>query len=126
MINKPKYFRTNKSVKTVFIEVFEWFDRVNGNSYCSCIVTINDGMKNGFKFSIPFTYGYGNYGEQITFETLIKSGILTKEYTRKNWINDYYVVKTIKHEKCLKREVTQAGNSCPKGYMLNTKNFGVK
>ena len=33
-------------VKTIDVQVKEWFDKVNGNSYFAGIITINFGMKN--------------------------------------------------------------------------------
>ena len=73
----PKYWRKN-SLKTIQIQGAKWFDKVNGNTYCSCVVTINFGLKNEFSFSMPFTYGYGDYYRQMAIEAIIKHGIAPK------------------------------------------------
>ena len=51
-------------IKTIDVKAKEWFDKVNGNSYFSGLITINFGMGNEETISMPFQYGYGNYYEQ--------------------------------------------------------------
>jgi hypothetical protein len=50
--------------KTIDIEVKEWFDKINGNSYFSGIITLNYLMDNQETFLMPFQYGYGSQYEQ--------------------------------------------------------------
>ena len=61
MINITKYWRKKTSLKTLDIDCFKWFDRVNGNTYFACKITCNNGMKNEISFNIPFQYGYGDH-----------------------------------------------------------------
>ena len=70
----PKFFRKNVSLKTVNVIGKKWFDRVNGNTYNSAVVTVNQGFKNEFSFSLPITYGYGDYYLQRTIEFLASIG----------------------------------------------------
>lgn len=70
----PKFFRKNLSLKTVNIVGKKWFDRVNGNTYNSVAVTVNQGLKNEFSFRLPITYGYGEYYVQRTIEHLVLIG----------------------------------------------------
>ena len=102
----PKYWRKNSSLKNVHVETFEWFDRVNGNSYFANIVTVNLGLKNEFSFNMPFEYGYGNHSLDMACKALrtIKATDLNLYHwsvCQDNKIN----VKHVKHENCLKREV---------------------
>lgn len=102
----PKYFRKDASVKTIEITGRGWFDKVNGNSYCSVRVIVNQGLKNEFSFKIPFTYGYGNYYEQTAFEHLAKFGAIS------NWhLPMDTKIKVFSHisKNCLKREVIEWG-----------------
>ncbi len=70
----PKFFRKNSSLKTVNITGKKWFDRINGNTYNSAVVVVNHGLKSEFSFSMPFTYGYGDYYIQRSIEHLVEIG----------------------------------------------------
>ena len=76
----PKFFRKNSSLKTVQIIGKKWFDRVNGNTYNSVVVTVNHGLKSEFSFSLPITYGYGEYYVQRTIEFLVSIGAVESYY----------------------------------------------
>ena len=43
-------------INSIEIQGKEWFDKINGNSYFSAVITLND--KETIK--IPFQYGYGS------------------------------------------------------------------
>lgn len=53
---------------TIVIVGRRWFERVNGNTYHSCTVTVN-GEEVGHE---PFTYGYGSQWEYTGLELLKK------------------------------------------------------
>jgi hypothetical protein len=63
-------------VKTIDITAYEWFDKVNGNSYFACEVFINSGFKSAKKIILPFQYGYGDHFKYEVFKELEKLGIL--------------------------------------------------
>lgn len=76
----------------------EWFDRINGNSYCSVRITNNETNE---VIAFPFQYGYGSYGEQIASKTLKEKG---EQFT---WLSE--IADSHKIEKCLKRDVIAWG-----------------
>ena len=57
-----------KKNSTVVVIGRRWFDRINGNTYHSCYVTVN-GEEVGTE---PFIYGYGNQWEYTGLELLRK------------------------------------------------------
>lgn len=102
-----KAFR-NK-VYTIDLQVKEWFDKVNGNSYFSGIITVNYGRKNQFQISLPFQYGYGNHSEDTAFKALQTNKVF-KDVLERESFWQYYSRKGIiyrynKYENCLKRDV---------------------
>jgi hypothetical protein len=94
-------------VKTIDINVKEWFDKVNGNSYFAGEVVVNYGMKSEIIFNMPFQYGYGEqYVQEAT--TILNHKDLTKaenfclwRYCKDNKI----ILRTNKEENCLQREL---------------------
>ena len=102
-------------IKTIDINGLEWFDKVNGNSYFSAVITLNFGMKTEKSINIPFEYGYGDHYIDVSNKKLIELGYIdTKrkengsytplwQYTRDNNI----ILRTSKKENCLKRELIQ-------------------
>ena len=94
-------------IKTIDINGFEWFDRINGNSYFSSLITLNFGLNDEVVLKIPFSYGYGNHYEFKSFETITK--FLNDEVT----INDLnelcrnkkILLRSNKTENCLKRDL---------------------
>ena len=57
---------------------YEWFDKINGNSYCSARVYVND-EPTAF---VPFQYGYGSAYVQYAAEALNEIEIITMENAR--------------------------------------------
>lgn len=98
-----------QEIKTIDIQAKEWFDRVNGNSYFSAIVTLNFGLEGEKQINIPFQYGYGDHYITIAFDQMETDGFLPLEatqmpawrYCKENGI----ILRTSKKEKCLKSEV---------------------
>jgi hypothetical protein len=52
----------------------KWFEKVNGNTYHSCEVYINNKLIK----RAPFVYGYGSQYEQTALEILHEAGIATE------------------------------------------------
>lgn len=49
-----------ENIKTLDVQGKSWFDKVNGNSYFSSVITIDYGMDTEKTIKVPFSYGYGN------------------------------------------------------------------
>jgi hypothetical protein len=90
-----------KQVAFYLLEVKEWFDKVNGNTYFASQATIT--LKNGKTktYTLPFQYGYGSHSEHETFEEVLKDlkgNIDIREYSWSCFLSDidyrYRVVKT--------------------------------
>jgi len=100
-------------IKTIDLYCKEWFDKLNGNSYFSCNITLNYGMKNEKSYTLPFQYGYGEHYIDMSNQYLINNNIIKGErnengsftplwrYCRENNV----ILRTYKKENCLKREL---------------------
>lgn len=100
-------------MKTIDIQAKEWFDKINGNSYFSAIVTIDFGLKTEKVVYVPFQYGYGSSYQTKSIEQLQKDGILPNEGTiYHQWFKDNgIIVRSSIKDKCLKREVINWGSN---------------
>ncbi len=110
MTNLAKNNGTDKpiQVKTIDIQAKEWFDKINGNSYFACLVTINFGMSDEKIIKVPFQYGYGDHYRTRTIEQLQTDGILPNlpTYEFRNWfIDNGIIVRYSKQENCKKSEL---------------------
>ena len=95
-------------VKTIDINVKEWFDRVNGNSYFAGTVTVNYAMKSEKSFKMPFQYGYGEHYIQQAGKLLVDQIGLNKDSCTalSSYCRVYNIIlRTSKQENCLKREL---------------------
>lgn len=95
-------------VKTIDINAYEWFDKVNGNSYFAGYVTVNFGMKTEKQFKMPYEYGYENFYIQRAFEVLSENGFNPDRigagftnYCRENGI----ILRCTKQENCKKAKL---------------------
>lgn len=97
-------------VKTVDIVAKEWWDKVNGNHYFSAQVTLNYSLPDELTLYIPFQYGYGDQYEAEAVKEL-------KPYLDFRYDDPFtwrlrehgIIVRSCKHEKCLKRDVVLWG-----------------
>ena len=94
-------------MKTLHIQAKEWFDKVNGNSYFSARVTIDNTLPTEKTIYVPFQYGYGSQFEQAAFHQLQLDNILPEgtiyapsRYCRENGI----IYTSKKQENCLQRD----------------------
>lgn len=100
-------------IKTIDINVNEWFDKVNGNSYFAGTVTLNYGMKDAVVLKLPFQYGYGEHYIDVANQVLQKNSYISYnkydisldyqlwKYCRKNNI----VLRTHKAVNCRKQDL---------------------
>lgn len=95
-------------VKTIDIQAKEWFDKVNGNSYFSGIVTVNYGLKDALTFKMPFQYGYGGQSKQEALKILKENNLIESSYTA-DLREAGIVLRSNMHKNCLKRDVVAYG-----------------
>jgi len=100
-------------VETIDIEAKEWFDKVNGNSYFSGVITLNYGMNNLKFYKMPFQYGYGNHYIDMATQLLYKENILPIEKHENGTFTPLWkickdkniILRTTKYENCKKRDL---------------------
>ena len=100
-------------IKTIDINAKDWFDKVNGNSYFSAIITLNFGMKEEKRIKMPFQYGYGDHYIDMANKELIENKYIKGKrqshggypalwrYCEENNI----ILRTSKQENCKKRDL---------------------
>lgn len=97
-------------IKTIDIDVLEWFDKVNGNSYFAGIVTLNYGIKSEKVITMPFQYGYGEHYIDIAGKLLQERGYIKPEKYFVLWRyckDNNIILRTYKRENCKKSELLQ-------------------
>ena len=95
-------------MKTIDVNVKEWFDKVNGNSYFAGEIVLDYGTKEEKTLTMPFQYGYGDFYLQeasavLEKENLIQNNSYTSltRYCRENEI----ILRNSKIENCKQREL---------------------
>ncbi len=99
---------TKIQVKTIDIQAKEWFDKVNGNSYFSGVITVNFGMPDERTFKMPFQYGYGEQYLQEAKALLFCIGYIhtkSSHELREQGI----ILRASKKENCKKADVKAYG-----------------
>lgn len=96
-------------IKTLDIQAKKWFDKVNGNSYFSALITVNYGMKTQKVIKIPFQYGYGDQFRYQAFKALQNNKIIPIQENNISYWRYYdehkIIARHFKIENCLKRDV---------------------
>lgn len=83
----------------------EWFDKVNGNSYFSARIIVNDQ-----KIVLPFQYSYESMYLQQAKQALINAGFIVSEYGIERYCRENKIPATFQLiTKCLQREVKEWG-----------------
>jgi hypothetical protein len=100
-------------MKTIDINAKEWFDKVNGNSYFSAVITLDYGTPEAKEYKLPFQYGYGEHYIDMANQFLMSENIIPFkrhengsheplwQYCKDNNI----ILRTSKQENCKKREL---------------------
>ena len=100
-------------MNTIDVTAFEWFDKVNGNSYFAGHVTIDFGMETERTYTMPYQYGYGDHYRDMAFELLQNNGEVPKQKDMTSYWRYYQdnniVARHTKHENCKKRQLTSIG-----------------
>jgi hypothetical protein len=63
------------------IKGYKWFDRINGNTYHSVVVTVTTAKGDVFTACSGFTYGYDDSYEQTALGMLVRGGYVAKGAT---------------------------------------------
>lgn len=100
-------------MKTIDINAKEWFDKINGNSYFSAVITLDYGMPTVKEYVMPFQYGYGYHYVDMANSYLVDNKIISGERNSNGsytplWqycLDNNIVLRTNKKENCLKREL---------------------
>ncbi|ANS04882.1 hypothetical protein [uncultured Mediterranean phage] len=95
-------------IKTIDINAKEWFDKVNGNSYFSAVITLNYGMKDTKTINTPFQYGYGDYYVDEAKATLTQHNYISPVHMQPLWRyceENNIIIRTNKQEGCKKKDV---------------------
>lgn len=90
-------------IKTIDINVLEWFDRMYGNTYFAATVIINHCMENEDRFVVPFKYGYGDHAISVSLKEIQKRYEGTPDYLY--LIKESGVIVRIYRRDALKREL---------------------
>lgn len=93
-----------KELKTIDVQAKEWFDKVNGNSYCSIRVVLNYGMDNEETLLVRFTYGYGDYYKQAATEAINNYFNTDYHALHDSKLNNVIIRSSIKRN-CRKKDV---------------------
>jgi len=100
-------------MKTIDVNAKEWFDKVNGNSYFSAVITLDYGTAEAKEYKLPFQYGYDEHYIDMANQYLIKENIIKGkrhdngsypalwQYCKDNNI----ILRTSKQENCKKRDL---------------------
>ena len=98
-------------VKTLDIVAKEWWDKVNGNSYFSCRITINFAMPDEKTYFVPFQYGYGEQYLSESLRELKRLDVVPKNETSLWQLCDdkKIILRKTKYRNCLKRDVKEWG-----------------
>lgn len=97
------------AVKTVDINAFQWFDKINGNSYFAGTVCVNFGLPNQLNFNMPFQYGYGDSYQYEALKVLKEHKLTIDEDINHLWHlrENGVILRTNKITGCKKRELKE-------------------
>ena len=104
-------------IKTIDVNAKGWFDKVNGNSYFSAVITLNYGMKTAKTITLPFQYGYGDHYLDMANQALDEAKLIKNprlDYGGRlslwHYCSDHNIIlRYSKQTGCKKREVTRFG-----------------
>tara|TARA_R110000803_G_C11934251_1_gene315785 strand:+ start:629 stop:937 length:309 start_codon:yes stop_codon:yes gene_type:complete len=96
-------------INSITINVKEWFDKVNGNSYFAGTIQVDDK-----EYLIPFQYGYGTQFEQEAKNLLTEFNVISCEYgqnLRRYCIDNGIEYGAFIQAKCKKKELKEIENN---------------
>jgi hypothetical protein len=97
-------------MKTLDVHAKEWFDKVNGNSYCAVQITVDFGLPTELTIYSPFQYGYGDFYNQAAKEALADFyGKKKDDFTYFDLREQGVIIRSNIERKCKKRDVIAWG-----------------
>ena len=96
-------------INSITINVKEWFDKVNGNSYFAGTIQVDDK-----EYLIPFQYGYGTQFEQEAKNLLTEFNVISCEYgqnLRRYCLDNEIEYGAFIQAKCKKKELKEIENN---------------
>lgn len=102
------------TVQTIDIVAYEWFDKVNGNSYFAANIVLNYGLKTEKEVKVPFQYGYGDKFRHACFKELESQKLIHDVRQYENGGNEglynfcqrnKITLRTTKKENCKKSDL---------------------
>ncbi len=98
-----------EDIKTIDINVKEWFDKINGNSYFSGYVVLNYCLEDEVILKLPFQYGYDDHYKEMGFKAILEffNFPLDYKYARiESFCKERNIIlRTNKEKNCLKRDL---------------------
>jgi hypothetical protein len=70
-MNTEQHYMTRAKIQSITVIGKQWFDRVNGNTYCSADVIVD-----GKTYKTAYTYGCGDHYMQSAKEILRRHGVI--------------------------------------------------
>jgi len=111
---KSNGINPKNTIQTIDINAYEWFDKVNGNSYFASVIVLNYGLKTEKTVKLPFQYGYGDSYKYEALKELEIAGLIhgVKKYSH-GGSEDIYnfcqrnkiVIRTSKQQNCKKSDL---------------------
>lgn len=89
-----------KAANLIDVDVTEWFDKVNGNTYFSAWVNFK-----GENYFLPFQYGYGSHCEDMALKLLSDKGLIPDEWRRYTLREKYNININTSSREGLKRDM---------------------
>ena len=97
-------------MKTIDVNAKQWWDKVNGNSYFSAVVTIDYSLPTEKVIKVSFQYGYRDSYEQAAFSALKESGLYNGNASQLWQLRDEgVIIRKHKEVGCKKRDVIAYG-----------------
>lgn len=96
------------NTRYIDIQVKQWRDKVNGNSYFAGMITINATSQDEALFLLPFQYGYGDQYLQESGRLLTECNKVSMDYGQSitNYCRANNIILThSKQDGCLKKEL---------------------
>lgn len=101
-------------MKTLDIKARTWFDKVNGNSYFTTVITIDYGTPQQKEIKLPFQYGYGSQYESEAKAVLTEHNYISCSYGQSLYSyckENNIILRSDNRKNCLKRELKELINN---------------
>jgi len=100
-------------MKTLDINAKTWFDKVNGNSYFSAVITIDYGTPEQKEIKLPFQYGYGSQYESEAKAVLTEHNYISPSYGQNLYtycLENNIILRSNNIKNCRKKDLKHENN----------------